>query len=1016
MPANTFLLTQVDAQGAVASTTFGSHSIATPASHSHGPATQASHLPATQASFSHSLPTLAPPSHEPAIQASHPYSNALAKQASHTNSPATQAPHSHAPATPAPGSHSCPWGHAGTEVPPKPSSEAPHLQPVLHGVPCLGDPGPPAKPRHRPSSLQLNICSPGPLLSDLRKSSPVKVLQDQYLSSRRGCAAGESPIEHLVSVAVAGEEASVTVGGFRSGAGVAAPYTSQSREARVEVRSPGAAGSSDACNSTLSNQRTDKHSHDHALANTFTPATSDNPVNECGNLKSDSSKIRKIHQNEYFTNKDDVNSSNATVTSLCKESKCNVNADVSGGESVARDLEATRHQWTANDTESPTQHVGVALLTRPHGSLFTHNLEKLNSPSVVSCHAKHERTLSKGDSKRDPAEMDTLLSFKAGIDGPQRHKFGSPLVNDYQYSSRIPEAPPGIHRPNRTAGIAMNVERIIEQTRKLSSTTLNNLDSPTQSVAKSNIYDNKVSNLEGMARLSPESNTSIEKDSLDEKTSSSNEEVSSEECIVHGRLSIPVEIIRKTSSSSGNHDPIKAEQEQATTDTTVGSRPLAATQTKMQNNDVTSLKTSTIGRSRQPLQQPQQSEQHQERVDPPCPLHQAAAQLDMGSVFSKNKPRGSSQPPITPSHTQSPVSSVLIRPSTIETRLNDPKKVPYNSQRSEPSRRYSGFSHVTSDNVRRMRDVWGSRQEKPPAGPPLGTSPLSRSHIAPRTPTPQRHNSPSSRPTACTHSTSRRSPSPNPHRSSPSHNSNSDRIERNALSSARRPRDSGSNSPSGRNAVRVSDSPSRNRISQSPIRMNNKHESTDCPNRGSRSSSATRAKHSPEKIRSTQSPTKMKSVNTPPASPSRKTFPTHMYDNLEKDFTTNKPSTRSTTASNNTNNGSVDQTFRVSPPGDTGSPHKSSPPRASSKGRTPATPNRSSSRSAGTATASSGTATASPESASEVKKAPTAHKKIFKRFRDASLRPDSETLCFVEQEDRYKVRSSLYFIKQQDRY
>lgn len=960
--------------------------------------------------------------------------------------------------------------------------------------------------RQRPTSLLLTATNEeGALLRNLRKNSPVEALQERYMNNfvsskkanitndhevryvpvemnNKDCAPNKTAIK--CSQEVEGDSVTVVGGSCTTGDGgkvpMAGSHQSQGTRSGESITCVGD-NSDGYCSSATGTQRQQPSQHRkdycHGQVLPNSPFLIPSPTTNNSQLPSTSnySLPNKYNSKKIISDQcSDINEklNTESIVSRINEGKVlGQNAGATGvGESVASAACVDLGGRRLSESLTEQQRVGVASASaRPHNLttalLRADNLDKLSAPSVVGlCQTKNEQFFSAGDSKRDPkaTAMESLFSAKPSTYEPQSVDHSEYLPSSWSAETATEDT---------KTGIAVDAERIIEQTRKLSSTNLNNLDSPSPPTYKSNIYDKRSCfESRNMSRDSTESNVSIEKDSLDERRTSSSDELSNENGIVQGLLSFPIEALKqqqKSSSLSGKHGVREAEQhQQADNDVTSQSRPLAAKQTKIQNDDV--MPSRAAGSSRQPLHQAQQSQVHQKHSDQStCKIHGSSGQPDMGSVFSKGRTRGSSQPPIvTPTNTSyatsvTPVASHLRSPQLKDRVLIEKPRPSYVSQSSEPSRRYSGFSHVTSDNVRRMRDVWGTRQQdKPPVAPSIPATPPNfrnqtnnnGNNIPSRAQTPQRNNtnstsSPLTSRRAASPATPHRSSSPNPYRRPTTPNNVNERLERTVHSPIHtRTRCSGSNSPAGRNATSFSASPSRQRTSQSPNRFNNKPE-TNVTSKNARSSSATRTQYSPETNRASQSPTKLdqkfsRNKNTPPSTPTRRNFPSHIYDSPER----SSPSRNVPTDKYSTND-ILHQKCRSSPSRESRQTSKSSSTRTSSKPKSSSTPttthptkpsNPQSTKissptiktsSPTTKTSSSSTKTSSPTTktssssktstsspASRRKSSPkensksasSVHKRIFKRLRDASLRPDSETLCFIEQEDRYKVSSNVY--------
>ena len=687
------------------------------------------------------------------------------------------------------------------------------------------------------------------------------------------------------------------------------------------------------------------------------------------------------------------------------------------------------------------------------------------SPTIKSCDHHEANELSGAPTTAPsameqpvlPSDYNKLQSSRFQDDSHGREKF---RPHTWAGDSPVEESktPP--------SEIAMDAERIIEQTRKLSSTVLNNLDIPSDLKQRHDFSNSsKKYNIESN-RSSPDSNTSIERDSLendDDKVSnnSGRSANSEEEGVVEGRLSFPLAPPKKGSQREDEKSHLRSEvrrksdfEEQANNDVTRAARLLA----RKQNNEAETNDVTGGGRGeqekhrRQSLQQARLHEIHQlnkplrDNFKSSCKSVEddLSPKGEMGGVFSKGRQRGVSQPPSFSPTSPSP-STFVNQPPLRSPRLrsrggqeNLPTSPPYVSQKPEPYKRYSGFSQISSDNVRRMRDVWGARQEKPPAGPP-GTPPPSPRNIhsrggfnPPAVPPRYRPSPPASplttrrapSPAARTPS-STRSPSPIPFRrpGTPTHVS-----ERLAARRAQSPitQGSGSNSPAGKNSRSANASPSRFRSSQSPSHFSGDaleqptEKSARTATTAPRSSSATRTNRiSPDKNKASKSSTRaeerIRDHSTPPSTPTRKTFPTHLYTGNSSSDSSNRCSRHRDSSSTDSSSKQQNPRCRSSPSRESRSPTKMSQSRLSQshKARAPSAPS-----SSGAPNTSSATSKTTPTSSTRgthstkskapsppnQKPAPSVHKRIYKRFRDSTLRPDSETLCFVEEEDKYKVR------------
>ncbi|XP_042872823.1 serine/arginine repetitive matrix protein 2-like isoform X2 [Penaeus japonicus] len=268
----------------------------------------------------------------------------------------------------------------------------------------------------------------------------------------------------------------------------------------------------------------------------------------------------------------------------------------------------------------------------------------------------------------------------------------------------------------------------------------------------------------------------------------------------------------------------------------------------------------------------------------------------MGGVFSRGRTDDSTRqhPPaasgaarsktVSPPPQTPPTPTRRTRERSFTPQEEQPPP-PYVRQKAEPSRRYSGFGHVQSDNVRKMRDIWGTKQETSPQPPQRGIR-------VPASPPPSGRRAPDSpRRSSCSRST-----------------------------------------------------PTREAPLKSPTRTNNFYSSTIS-----------------SRNRSSSSPRRGSASSTDGGAP----------------FT--RDASRNTSAAANSSRAPQDKYNLGGSPGGRASPV-----------RTPRTPRR--------------TATPPPPPPpSEPPPASPFHHKVFRRLRDASLQPDSETICFTEEEDRYKL-------------
>ncbi|KAK7076870.1 hypothetical protein SK128_016394, partial [Halocaridina rubra] len=406
----------------------------------------------------------------------------------------------------------------------------------------------------------------------------------------------------------------------------------------------------------------------------------------------------------------------------------------------------------------------------------------------------------------------------------------------------------------------------------------------------------------------------------------------------------------------------------------------------------------------------------------------------MGGVFSRSRTHNTAG-----RHPPSPTSNVNFTPTgtakgattpqsptTASPRIRDrsiskeePPLPPYVRQKPEPTKRYSGFGHVQSDNVRKMRDVWGARNEPPTPTPP--TPPTRPSRVPPSPPPVPRREA---------HSPRRAPDSPRRFSDTPKFDSYKYRTEspkrvqefsnRVPEFTSRRGSDTSRKAPeSPRGAPesprrgpesprRVPDSPKR--APDSPRRgPDSPRRAQDSPKRGP--DSPRRAPDSPK--RGPESPKRSffsRDSPTRDSGRSSKNTNTNFYSSTisSRNKASSSPRRGSTSSNEGGTTGPSGQPSgtRLSEPqpektrthgsaaGGRGgwpsstTPTSSSPTRASRRASTPPPPQPSPS--------------APPSAASAPPPASTFHHKVFKKLRDSSLQPDSETICFRDEEDRYK--------------
>ena len=398
-----------------------------------------------------------------------------------------------------------------------------------------------------------------------------------------------------------------------------------------------------------------------------------------------------------------------------------------------------------------------------------------------------------------------------------------------------------------------------------------------------------------------------------------------------------------------------------------------------------------------------------------CDVPSSPPHKDMGGISSKKRTGGSTQltathgtanlnKPITP--LSSPRGSAKLRDKPPE----DASLPPYVRQRGEPAKRYSGFGHVNSDNVRRMRDIWGSKQEpsptsvpKSPKFPPSGNSrrnsgtnsPLD-SPISPRR---RSTASPSREPRS---SPVRREASPTSKYTSNYREQSPYRSNYSTSGKQEYPSSHRNSSPSQYKSNRnQSASPSRppfNHQSQSPLRHNKdssifSHQSSppskvsrDSPIHRHQSPSPSRQRESPLR-NAYSSPSRQPhsstiTSTTSSSRPSSKYEPSHQKRQAPARPETKSPP-RTTSSSSSKSSDEHNSSRRHSAWTDQPSKDKYSLGEAPGKG-------------AGTQKRATKTPSP-PSSASRV------HQRLFTQLRDSSLRPDSDAICFVEEENRFKV-------------
>ena len=336
----------------------------------------------------------------------------------------------------------------------------------------------------------------------------------------------------------------------------------------------------------------------------------------------------------------------------------------------------------------------------------------------------------------------------------------------------------------------------------------------------------------------------------------------------------------------------------------------------------------------------------------------------MGSLFS----RGSSvsTPPASPKITlRSPRVSALrgLKQTPVEE-----KPLPsYVRHKPEPPRKYAGFAHVNSSNVKRMRDVWGLRQEKsspasspkPYTIPPSYSLPTASSYR--RSVEFSKNHDPDSPLYSPCHTPTDRHRSSTPNKKSPSPESSlyfqfPDRANNSPVnkrsSSVGAPKKPKSPPYISRLASR-GDSGSPSPVNSPTVSRRFCQRDRESSTRASSASSRSRTPISPSP-KSPSTPTDIPYTLKGPPTPTRTSA---SRINVDKN-----------NENNNKNDHKKKNNLYARRTKDNPKLSRNSPP--------------------------------SPV-------ATKAHHKIFKRLRDANLQPDSEAICFKEEEDKYKVSISI---------
>ena len=593
------------------------------------------------------------------------------------------------------------------------------------------------------------------------------------------------------------------------------------------------------------------------------------------------------------------------------------------------------------------------------------DLGELASPSVVKWQAKNEQF--RHDRNRPHEAMDHQSHGKVRDTGITSHG-GSKLIEEKLASIYDPSVENSNNKNSKnSAGITTDAERIIEHTRKLSTVTLSNIDSPHNAADKSNIYGSKLK--------FRDHSQSFEKDSLESRRTSPNSDVD---------------------SCASSKQAKQREEESTDNGAELSNHILASTKSPYGSKRADTTAGDTT------------------YVHPSC--------RDMGGIYSRRQ-RPDKSENLTKAEERLP-----SQPPVAEV----PKRPPYAS-----TGRTTGFGHVQSENVRRMRDVWGSRvepksttnnssaapssREKSPVRDSAwrsGASPFRR--ISERFESPVRRRTPSVGGDNSRRNSRLESPGPisgnNSRRGS---RLDSPGPDKKPESDSRR--NSGLDSPGLAKKCTLENLGIRSRL-ESPRRgsglnspLSNKKSFSENPERHD---SPCRTTYASPTISSNAKckldKLSQKSTDTPPSTPRQKT-PLRDLDSGSASSSA-RNSFRSTRDSVASSRDSTRDSFRSNPNRDSFRSTRDSAKSQSSKSDkdstasadaapkfTANTPLRSSGRSRTNSTASNASSRTSSRSGPRKSSGQSVHKRLYKRFRDASLRPDSETLCFVEEPDKYKV-------------
>ncbi|XP_045618533.1 serine/arginine repetitive matrix protein 2 isoform X2 [Procambarus clarkii] len=479
-----------------------------------------------------------------------------------------------------------------------------------------------------------------------------------------------------------------------------------------------------------------------------------------------------------------------------------------------------------------------------------------------------------------------------------------------------------------------------------------------------------------------------------------------EETVVEGCLSIPLRGARPRRTTT----PVRPRPAPPTADNCLLIEPLAegddvaeetrptkVTSPEIQSSDVMGCERRGGGGGRPSLHGEGRPSLHGEGrpslVAPSALSHQRppSARDRMGGFFSR--PRSDLPPPptaVTPPTPPTPPTPRARERSC--TPLDEPHVPSYVRQKSEPSRRYSGFGHVQLDNVRKMREAWSSKQQSPPRQHQRQQS-LPRQQQGRESPT--RHQQRRESPTR--HQQRQESPTRHQQRqeSSPRHQQRRESPTRHQQRQESSPRHQQRQESSPRHHQRQESSPRHQERQESSPRHKERQESSP---RHQQESSPRHHQRQESPPRHQQGRREKRVPPSPPPSPKRP---------ADTPLAKNSPTPARRSPTNNYSKPTLSSRNRSS-----ASPRRGSA--SSTEGASPAT--RDGSRSASARSGrpqadsySSGAAAAgrrgSPARAARSSPPPASpfHQKLFRRLRNASLQPDSETISFTEEDDRYKL-------------